>query len=59
MLSQPPPNKYIQESEMRSRMGIAYGKPPNQRFSRKAALVALAIILIVTIGGVILLYMVG
>lgn len=50
----PPPNPYYEEIRMKER--IANRDLTIPKFSRRAALAALAIVLIVTIGGIILLY---
>jgi hypothetical protein len=50
----PPPNPYLNEARMRER--IAERDQSIQKFSRKSALIGIAIVLIVVIGGLILLY---
>jgi len=54
-LPPPPPNPYLNELRMKERMAERDQTIP--KFSRKSALIGIAIVLIVTIGGLVLLYM--
>ena len=49
----PPRNPFLEESHMRERLAEGKAIP---KFSRKSALVGIAIVLILTIAGVVLLY---
>ena len=50
----PPPNPYLNELHLSERINERNQNTP--KFSRKSALIGIAIVLIVIIGGVVLLY---